>query len=257
MEDGKAENRRAPPLYDMLREDLDEYMKSDEHISDMVYPFAAVGTLSDYLKIREKKSHADFPAYAVVYDPYEWIMLLDDVSYIGVDEREFFRAMQGDAEAADSVSVVLLKRVKEYDETKDQSAPIRRHITKSRALINYVIAAINESCFQHGVLPPPSLTYLISLQLCGSRSRGREKASMYQLARDVHESFFDIQGNARKDAPSMRQVAKNAGVAPSTISRRWYEICRAMDLWALAASPPEEWNEPEIPHDPDFPGRQW
>jgi len=250
-------NRRLPAHYKYLRRELEADMELDEPVGDMVYPFAAVGTLTDYLKIRKKWSCADFPAYALIYDPFEWIMYMDTATSMGIFDRDFFRAMRGDAVAIDRVSVVLLEKMQEYETAEDKTHAIGRGRAESNANINYLAAAMNEACFQNGTLPPPSLVYLISLRLCGQNCRGRQKGSMYQLAHSVHTALNEFMNQGAIDNPTMRGLAKAAGVAPSTISRRWDEIIRAMNLWAIAEVPPEEWLEPKIPQSPDFQSRHW
>jgi hypothetical protein len=253
----ERQNRRRPPHYKFLRQQLDDYLEEDEPPQDMVYPLAVVGTLSDYLKLREKPTYDDFPAYALVYDPFEWIMLLDDVTALGVDARNFYRAFSGDSAAIDVVCLVILKLMHKVESLPDKSHPVGTGKAKSAATINFVTGALNEVCAQHGVIPPSSLIYLTSLRLCGSKPAAKEKASIYQLASAVHTLFFGLfnEKPPPDPEPSVREIAKAAGVSPSTISRRLPEIVRAIQLWNLIEDVPDEWKDPPIPRHPDYVGK--
>jgi hypothetical protein len=82
---------------------------------------------------------------------------------------------------------------------------------------------------------------------------------MYQLADSVHSFFFGPLGQepAPDPEPSVREIAAAVGVAPSTISRRWKEIVRAMQLWSIAEDPPRSWKEPDIARNGDYPAKFW
>lgn len=246
--------RRRPRHYEFLREELDSYLNREDPPIDLVYPLATVGTISDYLRLREKPGYEDFPAYALIYDPFEWIMLLDDATALGVAERDFHRALSGDGASIDVICVHLLKLMRDFESVPDKSHPVGRGKAKSDAMINFLTGAMNEACAQHGLIPPASLIYLTSKRLCGSNPAAKAKTSLYQFVSDVSGYFDSLDPNADEDdGPSVRGLAKATGVAPSTISRRLPDLLRAKELWDLAENPPEDWVKPAIRESPDYP----
>lgn len=246
--------RRRPKHYEFLREKLDSYLDTEDPPIDLVYPLATVGTISDYLRLREKPGYEDFPAYALIYDPFEWIMLLDDATALGVTERDFHRALSGDGTSIDAVCIHLLKLIKDFESVPDKSHPIRRGKAKSDAMINFLTGAMNEACAQRGLIPPASLIFLTSKRLCGSNPAAKAKASLYQMISDAGEYFAGIEPDVDEEGgPTVRGLAKAIGVAPSTVTRQLPALARAKELWDLAENPPEEWVEPDIPMSPDYP----
>ena len=239
-----------PKFEEMLRQDIEEYLSAADDESTIVYEFSVVGTLADYLEIRQKNIRPDFPAYAFNYDTFERLMLLDTAGELGVPAKIFFRASYGDPDAIDLTALTLLHRTEQASRLSGQSHAVRRKLAASNADINYIAAVMLETCMTQGVIPPHSLTYLISLRLVGNNPRGDEKASIFQLVQRIYYNMGPDWPGERNQ--SVRAYAKAAGVSPSTIVRRWPQIERAFVIWNLAEGPPEDWLEPPIPHNRDF-----
>lgn len=233
-----------------LRDEIEKCLEHDELLADLEFPFAAAGTLDDYLKIRDKFPDQDFPAYSLVWDPLEWIQNLDAVLEIGVTERDFIRAFEGEASSMDAICLHILRREHEFEQTPDKSHPVGRKLKESDATINFLVAGLHEACMHYGVRPPGSLMYLTSYRLCGQNSTAKKRSAFRRFAHQVYSTFIPILPGV--EAPidpadlSFGKIAKELGVPTSTISRAWPRLLRAWQLSELISSEAGEHFEPPI-----------
>ena len=194
-----------------LRDEIEKCLEHDELLADLEFPFAAAGTLGDYLKIRDKFPDQDFPAYSLVWDPLEWIQNLDAVVEIGVTERDFVRAFEGEASSMDAICLHIL---------------------------------------HYGVRPPGSLMYLTSYRLCGQNSTAKKRSAFRRFAHQVYSTFIPILPGVEAPIDpadlSFGKIAKELGVSTSTISRAWPRLLRAWQLSELISSEAGEHFEPPI-----------
>lgn len=219
---------------DGLREEIEECLQQDVIVADLEYPFAAAGTLDDYLRIREKFPDVDFPAYSLVWDPVEWIVNMDAVTDIGISARNFVRAFKGEVSSMDAICLQLLRRQKEFDASDDKVHAVRRRLKESDATINFLVAGMHEVCMHHGVRAPGSLMYLTTLRLCGQNSAAKKRSNFRRFAFAVYETFVSpfpgMTAPLDGQKPSFRKIAKILGVPTSSVSRAWSRIVRTIQL---------------------------
>lgn len=220
-----AAARKTSATTQAMREALETLLAEDAASSDLIWLFAAVGTINDYFLIREKFDWRDFPAHLAMYDSWECTLIREQLEELGIPLTQFEAACGGDCAAIDDLCSFILRSMRDRDPT--ETAKIRRGLEPSDARFNFVVAAMNEGCAESQTLPPPSLVYLNSLRLMGMAPRVRENLDFHRFATDVGCAIEHL---VRTSTPiSATRVAKLVGVPTSTITRNWEKFFRVWE----------------------------
>jgi hypothetical protein len=213
-----------------LRQELTEYLQEDILMDEAVWPFSAVGEIQDYLAIRRKFTDGDkFTAHMTLGDPFELRLLTPEVEALGIPPERYLVISHNEVgdvlENIDWISLRLLELLSASP--AGDASPVRRGKKPSDALIDYLVALMNESCATTTrCCPPRSLVYLTSLRLLGPRSAIRESLAFRRFAFDVGRVVEDL---AMKNVPfTASSLAKAVGVPTSTLIR---SLDRLVDVW--------------------------
>lgn len=245
-------SRQSIKAYDQfLLNQLRSFLDSDELLEDAWWPFMVVGTIDDYLQIREKFEGSDwFRAQLCDTDEFELNPKLMKLAETGFPDTFMERLVRRDENVFDELSIWLLSQI---DTTRTKQLPshaIGRGAAPKPSDIRFLAALMLERAVKVGNIPN-SLMYLVLVLLVGENPEFRADFSFRRFADSV---FCEVARMTLEDKPvSARAVAKRLGVSATTITRQTDRLREHWDNevgdgknWAGLALQAYDSNNPEL-----------
>ena len=212
---------------EFLRAKLDKFIESDVLLEDAEWPFMAVGTIEDYLKIREKFPDSEwFRAGQCATDCAELVPKLQELGQ-SFPSTFINRLNAKDATVHDDMSRWLLSYIAYLETEGKPPAGIRNGHLYSDSDVNFLVTLILERAVYAGEIPN-SLIYLIGIRLVGLGANFRSDFQFRRFAMDVFSAVKDLM--ASSETVSARAVAKKMGIAVTSITRNRERLRRYWEM---------------------------
>ena len=249
--------RASRPYEDLLRKEFNSWLEDPRSLGaaeareDAEDLFVSVGSLTDYIKIRDHWGpESSFRARICLGSREELIPKLADLVEEGFPKPLLDRLGKVDRTVHDELALFLLRNELCCKESPQGPHAASLGKTFKRADINFLVALMIEQCGEHG-RPPNSLLYLNSLRLLGENNKHRQDFRFHRLAMTVFAAFKECLRIG--SATTLRSLAKMVGVEHTSLARHRDRLKEHWDVlsdetgeyWLFAAERSEEGPLPE------------
>jgi hypothetical protein len=195
--------------------------KKFKTFTELIANYDRETTIAQYLKLRRTVGSTAIDSHR--FFSFDVMLLLDkELRKHSIDPRLVAGVLDGDDHKLDELCLQIMESLEARRalEMQGHTQLQAREVAIPDSLIDFLIIFALEACEQVGLVPPTSLVILTRERLGGSNPAryerytvGEKKHVAVRIAIAHLEMGLDI---------SLRRVAKEMGVQPSTV-KRWFE----------------------------------